>query len=495
MHHINDDGEAKKCNASSPENCRFYKGEEVATHYEDEREAQAASQAILAQRHGALPKATRYSFLKAFKEKEREFNEEFDGFPTRFFNADLAGKYSVNPDSITSEREAFLASRKAGVYRRELAHRLAQFSSSPKDGEIPSEQVEATAAKLGISDVQEVHDKKALQGFKTDRLWTGRTASGGAVIITGASSASKNFQRYRFTYAAPEPFKRGSTFTQLDVRTMVGASRVEDKTGIPVASVALGQKDVEGLTQEEQLSLNGAALVVALKKMQDLQEKGSNFKSQKKHFSEQRSAATAWMDKKNQSKEHQEMAKNSPLSKHFSKIEIDADVDAESFHDFEAAYEEVKDKLPPIPGDRAPELRIRKLGRHNANGIYFPHSNTIAIDVNTSGAFVHEYAHYVDIAVRENASLSDGFRGIARDYRKGLELPPGMSDSKREYYSNASEVLARGYELYSSERLGINNRLLDISKLDNFDYAPFRSNPELKERLFTFFDGMHAASK
>lgn len=494
MHHINGDGEAKPCRASAPEKCRFYNGENDPRHYENAAEAQAASEEILRDKHGQIARSRRYSFLKEFKEKEREFDDKFGEFPTRFFNADLRGNVFNNLSMKKNDLEA--AFRYVALRRREIALRLAQAASAPKDKDLPAAEIEEALSSLGFKEIEEVHEKKTLMILKTDRAWSVKLENGDSVAVTSAAASSKNFARYRFRYGGSPPFDN-SSFMRLDVRTAMGSKRVMEHTGVNVAAIAAtnNMKDLPNSDDlagsEEKTMYAGLKLLEATAAMEDAQLEGNNFRAQKKRFNEQaKSAATAWMDKKNQSDAHVEMAKNSPLAKHFSKIEIDADVDPEEFKDFEKAYEDVKDKLPKFPGDRAPELRIRKLGRHKADGVFFPHSNTIAVDVNTSSAFIHEYGHFMDIAVKNNASLSKEFRGIVSDYGKSFNPPMDMPAAKIDYYNTPTEVLARGAELYFHFEKGIDNRLLDSSRFDNFDYAPFMKNENLKKELFSFFDSL-----
>src|SRR5699024_2039384 len=143
--------------------------------------------------------------------------------------------------------------------------------------------------------------------------------------------------------------------------------------------------------------------------------------------------------------------------------------------------------IPPSPTGREPSLRIRYLGKHKATGVFFPHANTIAVDVRDSSSFVHEYGHYVDLVTQDNASVGRGFREVVDSYSRKVEMPAGM-ESKSGYYSTPTEVYARGFEMYAHERLGVDNRLLRKDKFDRFDFEPFQRDPELKEKMFDLFD-------
>ncbi|GAA4837999.1 hypothetical protein [Garicola koreensis] len=163
-----------------------------------------------------------------------------------------------------------------------------------------------------------------------------------------------------------------------------------------------------------------------------MQLEGRNFLAQKKYIREQNATiASAFDDKKNPDKARQDMMASTSLSTanggHFSKVEIDNDVDPDEYADFENAIHDAESKLPPIPADRRPDLRIRKLGKHNANGVYNPARNTVAVDVRTSEAYIHEMGHYYDLTAKGNASLSEDFKDISRSYSSAVE----ESDPKR----------------------------------------------------------------
>src|SRR5699024_9355006 len=153
--------------------------------------------------------------------------------------------------------------------------------------------------------------------------------------------------------------------------------------------------------------------------------------------------ATAWQDKKNPDKVHAELARSTPMARDFAKVEIDNDVDPEQFRDFEAAWEDAKAKLPPIPAGREPSLRIRYLGKHKATGVFFPHANTIAVDVRDSSSFVHEYGHYVDLVTQDNASVGRGFRAVADSSSRTVEMPAGR-ELKEKMFGLFDEAFGRG---------------------------------------------------
>lgn len=504
MFHINNKGESGVCRAKQPSNCRFYKGEDDSRHYETVHEAEAAAQEILKKEYGngtePLRKrknyAEKYSFLKLFKEKEDEYKKVFGSIPKRFINADLRGKAipaGLSPDEAVvahfflGERpknfpEDLFESGKRhakAYYNRvsssEMLKRMTMVLSEPTDAKRSEEEIMKSAEKMGIQDLQKMENFS----YKTPNSWMGKL-NGKQVVITG-DPYYKSFESYRFRYGS-RPDLEDRNFSTINTRHLFGLERLTEQTGENYLSSFVGTESKYGTELKRDL-------FVAFGKLEKLQGKGKDFVQYKKYMKDlSATTATVWMDKKNPDKVHLDLAKNSKLNKMFRKIEIDNDVDPAEFVDFEKEIMDTLPKLPKIPDDRKPELRVRKLGRHKANGIYFPHKNTVAVDVRTSAAFVHEMGHYYDIAVKENASLSEKFSTLGNEYSRLLN--PIEAGNKFEYYTTKTEIFARGWEMYCHEKLGIDNRLLNPENFERFDYEPFQKSEWLKEQTFRFFDSV-----
>lgn len=440
-----------------------------------------------------------YTFLAHFEQLSDQHEQDFEGYPNRFFTADLRGKY-LPPKGSSNEDYYFRANHASGIPQR-----MYLAASDTSDLKISEQEVQDLAARCQIEDLRPIDPELAKSLRLGSRSWVGMY-DGVQVAISDASAGSKNARDFQFRVRPKPPFTE-RTFVHLDLRALAGNERIKRKTGVDLLPAVTASNhrnisstkfengrrvfDHEARDRKERLVQENADNVrTAFEALEDAQVEGRNFLAQKKFMrSAQSSIATAWQDKKHPDAQHVEMAKNTSLAKVFAKVEIDNDVDAESFQRFEQAWEEAKDKLPPIPAGKEPALRIRKLGKHKATGVYFPHVNTIAIDVRDSGSFIHEYGHYVDIAVKGNASLDAQFRDVVRDYEKKLQVPKGTTGKyDHSYYSTPTEVYARGFELYAHERLGIDNRLLKPEKHDRFDFAPFREDPGMKERMFAIFD-------
>ncbi|NMW48994.1 hypothetical protein [Mobiluncus curtisii] len=269
-------------------------------------------------------------------------------------------------------------------------------------------------------------------------------------------------------------------FSKASFRCLIGAERIRRATGknpLDLVATNPGEENVDDY----------ASLLDETLKAQSF---GERIRDQQKYVSETKtSLASAWEDKKYPDQTHRELAENSILLQAgFRKVEVDNDVAPKEFHDFEQAVLEAQKKLPKIPAGTTPAVRVRKLGKHKALGLYVPHVNTICVDVHDSGSFVHEYGHMLDFQSTES-SMGEDFAEVIGGYRKALTLD-GSAARSASYYRVPTEIWARAFELWGRERLGIDNRTVHPKETyeSRFDYRPFQEDPELKERAFRVFD-------
>lgn len=269
-------------------------------------------------------------------------------------------------------------------------------------------------------------------------------------------------------------------FSKASFRCLIGAERIRRATGKnPLDLVATDPG-------EEKVGDYASLLDETLK----AQSFGERIRDQQKYVSETKtSLASAWEDKKYPDQTHRELAENSILLQAgFRKVEVDNDVDPKEFHDFEQAVLEAQKVLPKMPAGTTPAIRVRKLGKHRALGLYVPHVNTICVDVHDSGSFVHEYGHMLDFQSAES-SMGDDFAEVIGVYRQALVMD-GSASRSAKYYQVPTEIWARAFELWGRERLGIDNRIVQPKETyeSRFDYRPFREVPGLKEKAFRVFD-------
>lgn len=440
------------------------------------------------------PGNVRYSFLTDFEEQERNFEKDFDKVPNRFFNANLRGNL-IPADSGFGENEVNLDVLKQGVEdgriffdHRKLASRICLSMGDKTDLGMSAEEFEGIAEELGLENLEEVTDPKTLRSSKSTRAWKATlpvtTVNGEEdVVFLIGDNQRPAMDSYYFRGNNP-PFRTGESFRHTDLRTMAGAARLQRKTGFNMVKT-IGADRTKGYNAKE----NRVTIMGALAAAEDAQLEGRDFLTQRTYVKNSgKTNASVWETKKNPDKTHVALMQNSRMNNYFSGLEVDNDVDPKEFESFTQAYEEVMSKLPKVSPDRAPILKVRKLGRHRASGVYFPTKNVVAVDVNTSGSFVHEMMHHSDFAEKGTVSHTPEFRELTKEYSRGFELPAGMGAKKRDYYCSGHEILARGMELYASEKLGINNRLLDTTGHEDFDFKPFQDNPELKRKVFAFID-------
>lgn len=111
-------------------------------------------------------------------------------------------------------------------------------------------------------------------------------------------------------------------------------------------------------------------------------------------------------------------------------------------------------------------LKIRKLGRSKAGGLYYRDNNIIAIDINNLSSFIHELTHMIDY--QNGLSERDREKLIAR-FKPRVTLSE-WQNNKKNYYFKDLEILARLgelaylYELEDTEKIYYSSINILISK-------------------------------
>ena len=176
-------------------------------------------------------------------------------------------------------------------------------------------------------------------------------------------------------------------------------------------------------------------------------------------------------NKKNIKKEILEHMVTTPFNKYFDKVEFDNSVifsDLQNTKVEEATmdkFEKEFENLSPIFEKlnlKGGELKFRKLGRLNAKAAYIPSKNIMAIDINVLDgmrSFLHELGHKIDYTRETKLSLSKDFQNCVSAYSKAFfkaineENLFGMFNERViNYYLNPSEIFARSFEFYLSEK-------------------------------------------
>lgn len=228
-----------------------------------------------------------------------------------------------------------------------------------------------------------------------------------------------------------------------------------------------------------------------LKAVVDRMSDDENYEFMIKYENEnQQSYATAYMTKKNiNPKIADAMANSKFLQQGFSYVEYDNDVEIVKAEQISNEWAKVYPMLPKCK--ELPVLRFRKLGKHNALGIFFPAFNCIGVDLRTVQSFMHEYGHYIDYNLNEtNLSLTPEFKNIVASYKTTLRSDyMGSFVGKKEwYYCTPTEVFARGFEIYLSSK--VKTSLLKEPEVykTREDYLCFKHcMPELMDYMTSVF--------
>lgn len=175
----------------------------------------------------------------------------------------------------------------------------------------------------------------------------------------------------------------------------------------------------------------------------------------------EKECARAFETKKNIPKKILDKMNSSHLNKYFRYIEIDQDTDINKFSQIEREFEYLYNALDlkKFFARSSVELRVRKLGKHRALGIYFPSKTCICIDPYSPSSFLHEFAHFIDFTYsNNNLSMGLDFLPIVLEYRSYYnELIESGAEydylkSKKGYYTSTVEIFARSLEIYLSEK-------------------------------------------
>lgn len=138
-------------------------------------------------------------------------------------------------------------------------------------------------------------------------------------------------------------------------------------------------------------------------------------------------------------------------------------------------------------------IRFRRLGNHHAAGLYYAGVRCLCVDVASPSSFVHEFGHLIDYTAQY--SLKDDFGEIRRMYGRYIDGLPeeekGIFTKKYgpDYYKKPTEVFARSFELYVTERLGVLNSLVETE----YGIVYPKNNTLYMEKVFGYFDALFEA--
>lgn len=208
--------------------------------------------------------------------------------------------------------------------------------------------------------------------------------------------------------------------------------------------------------------------------------------------------ATAYITKKNIPKVMLKEMELSRFNKYFGYVEYDEEVDIKAARVVADEFLELNERLFHGSRNFNCAIRIRKLGKHRALGLYFPQLNCMCVDIHSPDSFIHEYYHLLDDQMG-TVSQQYEFYHICRKYRelilerlredKNLEAglrKPGKYDLG--YYFQPVEIFARCGEMYLQRIKGVKSSLLKPTLGELFAYP---ETDELNEMIRIYFDSFH----
>lgn len=196
--------------------------------------------------------------------------------------------------------------------------------------------------------------------------------------------------------------------------------------------------------------------------------------------------AKAFETKKHINKEILDVMHNSKLNAYFSYLELDNSVDLGRFRILEQSILENISNSGYNENNKKPELRFRKLGKHHASGMYFPHVNCICVDPRTTTSFLHEFGHYIDYNFSDNGqiSMSQEFLSICLEYRNILRAKK-IVKRNFDYLSTPTEIFARCYEMYL-----VRNNIVDGDILNKSSYREEDGYINLSDEATKYLDNL-----
>lgn len=179
----------------------------------------------------------------------------------------------------------------------------------------------------------------------------------------------------------------------------------------------------------------------------------------------------------------------SRLNGFFGFVEYDEDVDLEKAAEVEKMFLAVRETYLKRFDASGNAIRFRKLGKHNATGLYYPGVKCLCVDYRHPDSFMHEFGHLIDYECG-SLSLGDGFYQVKRLYREWLAMYESRFNKKSKYniryYLKPTEIFARSFEIYCRRVLGIENDLLP----DEFAEAVYPKDERYIREVTAYFNGL-----
>lgn len=186
--------------------------------------------------------------------------------------------------------------------------------------------------------------------------------------------------------------------------------------------------------------------------------------------------ATSYETKKNIPLKIQAAMTASSLNDSFGYTEYDEGVDLEKMEQVELEFTQLKEVVP-VGYRKDCQLRFRRLGKHKAGGLFFPHAKCVCVDTSSPSSMCHELLHMIDYSCTTSTKYSDlqRFRPLAikyidlvEEHMKKLDdgaptksVFEGKTKYNKSYYFSYAEIFARLGEVYVNKKLELNNSLIN----------------------------------
>ena len=196
--------------------------------------------------------------------------------------------------------------------------------------------------------------------------------------------------------------------------------------------------------------------------------------------------ARSFQTKKNIPKKILLAMQKSRFNEVFGEVEFDQDTDLDKMKEIENNFFYLNKILFHENDLKSYALRFRKLGNHNAAGLYYPTEKCMCIDLDAPNSFVHEFMHLLDNKYGR-LSRKHSFYNVRECYTKLLENTEECKYLKGKYnlkyYLTPTEIFARCGEIYVHRIKHIENSSLVSS--EGFAYP---EDAELENKIKEYFD-------
>ncbi len=187
---------------------------------------------------------------------------------------------------------------------------------------------------------------------------------------------------------------------------------------------------------------------------------------------------------------------SSLFNKYFGFVEFDELTDLAAAEEIAKEFEALKEKYLGCIDSKENAIRFRKLGNHNAVGLYYPSVKCLCVDIHCPSSLTHEYGHLIDYTM-DNLSTKMDFYPIKKWYTEHLynrmfcdsgfrEKMKSRSKYSLSYYSMPTEIFARSFELYVAKILGVKNSIVPVE----FSEDVYPTDAAFLELIASYFNNL-----